>query len=89
MTSHGFQFSSFWSQPHGLLLRLGFALILCLGAFLHAGAAPVPGNRCKDRCNEVYRVKKELCRSIPLKHERKLCEKSAKRSKDDCKHRCR
>ena len=89
MTSRGFQFSSLWSQPQGKLLRLGLALVLCLGAFVHAGAATAPSNRCKDRCAEVYRVKKELCRSIPLKHERKLCEKSAKRSKDDCKHRCR
>ena len=89
MTSRGFQFSSLSSQPQGKLLRLGLALILCLGAFVHAGAATAPSNRCKDRCAEVYRVKKELCRSIPLKHERKLCEKSAKRSKDDCKHRCR
>lgn len=88
MTSHGFQFSSLWSQPHGILLRLGLALI-CLGAFVHAGAATVPSNRCKDRCNEVYRVKKDLCRSIPLKHERKRCEKAAKHGKDDCKHRCR
>jgi len=89
MTSHGFHFSSLWSQPHGLLLRLGLALILCLGAFVQAGAATVPSNRCKDRCNEVYRMKKDLCRSIPLKHERKRCENAAKHAKDDCKHRCR
>jgi hypothetical protein len=88
MTSHGFQCLSLWSQQHGILLRLGLALILCLGAFVHADAA-VPSNRCKDRCNEVYRVKKDLCRSIPLKHERKRCENAAKHAKDDCKHRCR
>ena len=47
------------------------------------------GNRCKDRCNDVYRIRKEACRVIPLKGERKICERAAKRAKDDCKHRCR
>lgn len=89
MTIHGFQFSSLWWKQQGILLRLGLALALGLGTFVHAGAAGTPGNHCKDRCNEVYQVKKDLCRSIPLKHERKGCEKAAKHSKDDCKHRCR
>ena len=89
MRSGGFQFSSLWSQQQVKLLRLGLALILCLSAFVQAGAVTPPGNRCKDRCNDVYRLKKDLCRSIPLKNERKTCEKAAKRSKDDCKHRCR
>jgi hypothetical protein len=87
MTSHGVQFSIL-SQQHGILLRLGLALIFCIGGIVHAEAA-VPGIRCKVRCNEVYRVKKDLCRSIPLKHERKRCENAAKHAKDDCKHRCR
>ena len=89
MTSRRFQFSSLWSQQQVKLLRLGLTLILFLGAFVHAGAATPPRNRCKDRCDDVYRLKKDLCRSVPLKNERKLCEKAAKRSKDDCKHRCR
>jgi hypothetical protein len=89
MTSHRFQFSSLWSQHHRIFVRLGLALMLCLSSFVHTGAAPMPSNRCKDRCNDVYRLKKDLCRSIPLKNERKRCEKAAKRAKDDCKHRCR
>jgi hypothetical protein len=89
MTSPGFQVSSSRSQQQSMILRLGLAFILCLGTFVAADAATAPSNRCKDRCNEVYRLKKDLCRSIPLKHERKLCEKAAKRAKDDCKHRCR
>jgi hypothetical protein len=89
MTIHGFQFSSLCSRYQVILLRLSLALAVGLGTFVHARAAAVPGNHCKDRCNEVYHVKKDLCRSIPLKHERKSCENAAKHSKDDCKHRCR
>jgi hypothetical protein len=89
MTSLGFQFSSLRSQQQGKFLRLGLAFILGLATCVSAGAATVPSNRCKDRCNEVYRLKKDLCRSIPLKHERKRCENAAKHAKDDCKHRCR
>jgi len=47
------------------------------------------GNRCKDRCNDTYKVEKNLCKSIPLKHERHTCEDAAKRAKNNCKHRCR
>ncbi len=71
-----------------VVLRLTVALLLLLGMFASVGAA-VPSNRCKDRCNDTYRVRRDLCRAIPLKHERKSCEKAAKRAKDDCKHRCR
>ena len=46
------------------------------------------GNRCTDRCADVYRVKKDACELIPLKHERKICERRAKEAKNDCKHRC-
>ena len=46
------------------------------------------GNRCTDRCADTYRVKKDACGLIPLKHERKICERRAKESKNDCKHRC-
>jgi hypothetical protein len=47
------------------------------------------GNRCTDRCADRYRVKKDACKLIPLKHERKICERRAKEAKNDCKHRCR
>ncbi len=47
------------------------------------------GNRCTDRCADVYKVKKDACRLIPFKTERKICERRAKEAKDDCKRRCR
>lgn len=72
-----------------VLLRLSLALMIFFATFAALSPASVAGNRCKDQCNEVYRLRKDVCRAIPLKHERKSCEKAAKRAKDDCKHRCR
>ena len=69
--------------------RLVIALMICLGAFVVPSMASGAGNRCKDVSNDAYRLRKDVCRAIPLKHERKSCEQSAKRAKDDCKHRCR
>ena len=69
--------------------RLVLGLMICLGAFALPGTAPAAGNRCKDRCNDAYRLRKDACKIIPLKNERKRCEQGAKRAKDDCKHRCR
>jgi hypothetical protein len=71
------------------VLRLSFAFILYLGTFAAVTPASIAGDRCKDRCNDVYRLRKDVCKEIPLKHERKSCEKAAKRSRDECKHRCR
>jgi hypothetical protein len=76
-----------WKQF--VILKLSVALLLLLGTFASVGAAPVPSNRCKDRCNDAYQLRRDLCRAIPLKHERKTCENAAKRAKDNCKHRCR
>lgn len=72
-----------------VVLRLSFALIVCLGTFAATSSPSVAGDRCKDRCNDAYRLRKDVCRAIPLKHERKSCEKAAKRAKDECKRRCR
>ena len=47
------------------------------------------GNRCTDHCADVYKVRKDACRLIPFKNERKICERRAKEAKDDCKHRGR
>jgi hypothetical protein len=47
------------------------------------------GNNCKDRCNDRYKVEKQACKAIPLKTERKICERRAKEAKDNCKHVCR
>jgi hypothetical protein len=76
-------------KPISVILRLSFAFIVCLGTFAAIGPASAAPNRCKDRCNEVYHLRKDVCRAIPLKHERKSCEKEAKRARDNCKHRCR
>ena len=47
------------------------------------------GNRCTDHCADVYKIKRDACRLIPFKTERKICERRAKEAKEDCKHRCR
>ena len=72
-----------------VVLRLSLAFLVFMGTFAALSPASVAGNRCKDRCNEVYRLRKDVCRAIPLKHERHSCEKAAKRAKDECKRRCR
>jgi hypothetical protein len=72
-----------------IILRWSFASLVCLGTFGSMSPESVAGDRCKDRCNDVYRLRKDVCREIPLKHERKSCEKAAKRAKDGCKRRCR
>ena len=72
-----------------IVLRLSFAVLLCLGTFAAVNPTSIAGNRCKDKCNDVYRLRKDVCKAIPLKNERKACEKATKRAKDDCKHRCR
>jgi len=64
------------------------AIILLAGAPVTTFAARHGGNRCTDRCADRYRIKKDACNLIPLKHERKICERRAKEDKKDCKHRC-
>jgi len=65
-------------------------LLLCLlvGLSVPALGTRHGGSRCTDRCADNYRIKKDACDLIPLKHERKICERRAKESKNDCKHRC-
>ena len=62
--------------------------ILLVGFSVPTAAARHGGNRCTDRCADRYKVKKDACDLIPLKHERKICERRAKEAKNDCKHRC-
>ena len=71
------------------VLRFSLLVVVCLGTFSAVSPIASAGNRCKDRCNDAYRLRKDACKMIPFKHERKQCEKSAKRAKDDCKHNCR
>ena len=89
MTNHGFHVSSLNSQRRARILRWSLVFLLCLGTFVGGRSTTIAGNRCKDRCNDVYRLRKDVCKAIPLKGERKRCESAAKRAKDDCKHRCR
>ena len=88
MTTTAFQVSNSGFKK-SLPIKLVLACFLLLTILGGATSTTVARNRCKDRCNEVYRLKKDLCRSVPLKGERKSCEKAAKRAKDNCKHRCR
>jgi hypothetical protein len=89
MTSLRFQVSSLRSRQRARILRWSLAFILCLGTFAALTPAAVAGNRCKDRCNDAYHLRKDICKSIPLKYERHRCEDSAKRAKDNCKRHCR
>ena len=67
------------------------ALLSIAGGVLLLGAVTTSeaGNRCTDHCADVYKVRKDACRIIPFKTERKICERRAKEAKNDCKHRCR
>jgi hypothetical protein len=65
-----------------------FLFVLFTGLSVTTFAVRPGGNRCTDHCADVYRVKKDACRLIPFKHERKICERRAKEAKSDCKHRC-
>ena len=71
------------------VLRWSLMLLVCLGTFLAMGPPSEAGNHCKDRCDDVYRLKKDACKLLPYKHERHRCEDRAKRAKNECKHRCR
>lgn len=73
----------------GVFLRTLLLALLCVGVWSGSASAVGGSNRCKDRCNDVYRLRKDACKSIPFKHGRHRCEDRAKRDKDNCKHRCR
>jgi len=71
-----------------IVLRLSLMLFVVLGTLTAAGPSSSAKNRCKDRCKEDYNIKKDACKTIPLKHARKVCEDVAKRSRNECKRRC-
>jgi len=74
----------------GYILRIAMLALLLSGLCLEAGSISAGGgNRCTDHCADIYKVKKDACRLIPFKTERKICERRAKEAKNDCKHRCR
>ena len=68
---------------------LGLSLVVCSVMLVGASTTSEAGNRCTDHCADIYRVKKDACKLIPFKNERKICERRAKEAKEDCKHRCR
>ena len=86
MTEVSSEVSSSRSQ-RAMVLRWSLAFILCLGTFAAMSPATLAGNRCKDRCNDVYKLRKDECKSR-RNHERHRCEDAAKRERDNCKHRC-
>ena len=74
-----------------ILIIRGLALSLVVGAvmLLGTGTTSEAGNRCTDHCADIYKVRRDACKLIPLKTERKICERRLKEAKEDCKHRCR
>ena len=79
-------------MTRGYILRiamLSLSLFLA-GLWLSTGSiSAAGGNRCTDHCADVYKIKRDACRLIPLKTERHICERRAKEAKNDCKHKCR
>ncbi len=76
-------------SKRGVVSRALVLALLCVGVWAGSASAAGGGNRCKDRCNERYRLRKDVCKVMPYKHQRHRCEDAAKRSKDECKRRCR
>ena len=72
-----------------IIKTITLSLIVATVMFLGSGATSEAGNRCTDHCADRYKVQKDACKLIPLKNERKICERRAKEVKEDCKHRCR
>jgi hypothetical protein len=73
-----------------IVLGVAMFLLFCAGLWMTGSQVSAGGgNRCTDHCADIYKVKKDACKLIPFKTERKICERRAKEAKDDCKHRCR
>lgn len=73
-----------------IVLCLAVLLLFCAGLWMTGSKVSAGGgNRCTDHCADIYKVKKDACKLIPFKTERKICERRAKEAKNDCKHRCR
>jgi hypothetical protein len=77
-------------KRRSLILRLGLATLFCLSTFVTVSPASgaVPGNRCKDRCNDIYHRRMDECRGL-RRWEKNRCEDRAKREHDNCRSRCR
>lgn len=68
---------------------LGLAGLLVVVMLLAAQPTSQAGNRCTDHCADRYKIARDACRLIPLKTERKICERRLKEVKEDCKRRCK
>lgn len=71
-----------------IIKALSLSLIVGAVILLGSGTKSEAGNRCTDHCADRYKVQKDACKLIPLKNERKICERRLKEVKEDCKHRC-
>ncbi len=73
-----------------LCLRFALAVLFCLSSFavLNPASAAPRGNRCKDRCNEIFHRRKDECKSL-RRWERRRCEQRAKNDRDECRRHCR
>jgi hypothetical protein len=77
-------------RRNGLLTLIISVVIFVSGLWVSGSVVTAGGgNRCTDHCADRYKIAKDACRLIPLKTERKICERRAKEVKEDCKHRCR
>jgi len=73
-----------------IVLSAALLLLFCFRLWTTSSSVSAGGgNRCTDHCADAYKLKKDVCKLIPFKTERKICERRAKEAKDDCKHRCR
>ena len=72
-----------------IIKALSLSLVVVSVMLVGASTTSEAGNRCTDHCADIYKVKKDACKLIPFKNERKICERRAKEAKEDCKHRCR
>ena len=70
------------------MLRSSLMLLVCLGTFAAAGPVSGARNDCKDRCKDRYNLRKDICKAIPYKRQRKVCEDAAKQARNECKRHC-
>jgi hypothetical protein len=74
--------------------RVIFVILLLAGMFVTTAsnsgvsAADRGRDRCKRRCEEVYKGRKYECKRFRGR-ERHRCEEEAKRERNQCKDRCR
>jgi hypothetical protein len=72
-----------------LVLLWSLVVLVCLGTFAAAGSASSARNDCKDRCKDRYNLRKDICKAIPYKRQRRVCEDAAKQTRNECKRACR